>query len=116
MTCGSSVWFIVRREGMNGIGLTLNEFGNTLGGFWPTGETGVPARYSDLRSRPSVSRNFGLEMSAGIKHSKEVSMKARNVRNMTQSTTAYFRLKVAMLAAAVVGCLLVAPYTRTHEE
>ena len=43
-------------------------------------------------------------------------MKARKVRNTTQSTTAYFHLKVAMLAAAVVGCLLVAPYTRAHEE
>jgi len=55
-------------------------------------------------------------MSAGIKHSKEVSMKARRVRNTTESTTAFFRLRFAVLAAAVVGCLLVAPYTRAHEE
>jgi hypothetical protein len=101
---------------MNGIGAMFNEFEDTLGGFWPTGETGVATRNSDLKSQPSVSQNFGLEMSAGIKHSKEVSMKARKVTNMTQSTTAYFRLKVAVLAAAVVGCLLVAPYTRAHEE
>ena len=75
----------------------------------------MPARHFDFRSQPSVSPNFGLEMSAGIKHSKEVSMKDRNVRDMTQSTAAHFRLKVSMLAAAVVGCLLVAPLTRAYE-
>jgi hypothetical protein len=88
---------------MNGIGRC------SLGGFWFTGETSATARNSDLKSQPSVSQNFGLEMSAGIKHSKEVSMKARKVRSMTQSTTAFFRLKFVVLAAAVVGCLLVAP-------
>jgi len=83
-------------------------------GLWPSGETGagsIPARHSDQKSHLSVSPSFGLEMSVGIEHSKEVVIMDRTTK-LTKTTTMLLSIKIKALVVAVVSCLLVAPLTR----
>lgn len=91
----------------------------TVCGFWPSGETGVPARHSGNMLQSAVSPAAELETSVGVKFSKEVVMKT-GIQIQTTKTTVRLagrlNLKIRFAVAAVAGCLLVAPLTRAHKH
>ena len=60
-----------------------------------------------------------METSDGVELSKEVVMKTGNQIQRTETTmrlTAELNLKVGIVVAAVVGCLLAVPLTRAYKH
>lgn len=75
------------------------------------GAGSIPAKHSGLKSQTAVSQ---LEMSGGIKHSKEVVFMDGKIKRLTDITT--LQISIKLLVVALVGCLMVAPLTRDQEN
>jgi hypothetical protein len=94
-------------------------FQGSVCGLWPSGETGtglIPAGHSGYTLQPAVSPSSKLETSDGVELSKEVVMKTGNQIQRTIRLTAELNLKVGVVVAAVVGCLLAVPLTRAYKH
>jgi subtilase family serine protease len=79
----------------------------------------IPTEPSGYLQQPAVSLCSDSEMFVGIELNREVHVKAGNNTTTEKSTMKLkmrVTLKLRIVVAAVVGCLLVAPLARAHKH